>query len=215
MSHVFDPIKELQQTTAADCGALEIVEREHCFQGFYRLDRLKLKHRLFSGEMGPEISRELFVRPDAVCVLPYDPVEDKVIYVEQFRIGAIEKSANPWQLELVAGLIDKNETPTEVAYREAVEEANLELTALMPIAKYYPSVGGSDEYIYLFIGRCDSKKAGGVHGLPEEGEDIRTHIWTYEQAVEHLKQGFIQNAAGIMALQWLMLNRETVRQQWL
>lgn len=215
MPRSFDPLLDLKNTTALESGAAEIVKRDNCFKGFYRLDRLKLRHKLFSGEISPEITRELFVRPDAVCVLPYDPVLDKVIFVEQFRVGAVEKSANPWQLELVAGLIDKEEAPEQVAYREAIEEANLEILELLPIATYYPSVGGSNEYIYLFIGRCDSSKAGGIHGLEEEGEDIRTHIWSYQQAVKNLKQGLIQNAAGIMAMQWLMLNRNKVRKQWL
>lgn len=212
----FDPIVDLKEKNALKTGAVKVVSREHCFQGFYRLDRLKIQHKLFSGEEGPILTRELFVRPDAVCLLPYDPIADKVIFIEQMRVGAIDKSDNPWMLELVAGLIDKKgEAPDEVACREAEEEANLDITALLPIAQYYPSVGGSDEYIYLYIGRCDSTKAGGVHGLKEEGEDIRTHVWSYEEAVANLQQGKIQNAASIIALQWLMLNREQVRKQWL
>lgn len=212
----FNPVVDLKGKNALKTGAVKVLSREHCFQGFYRLDRLQIKHKLFSGEEGSIITRELFVRPDAVCMLPYDPVTDKVIFVEQVRIGAIDKSDNPWMLELVAGLIDKQgEDPEEVARREAGEEANLAITALLPIAQYYPSVGGSDEYIYLYLGRCDSTKAGGIHGLKEEGEDIRTHVWDYEEAVANLQQGKIQNAASIIALQWLMLNREQVRQQWL
>lgn len=210
----FDPTTDLQDTTALTSGAVQVVARETAFKGFYRLDKLSLQHRLFSGETSPIINRELFVRPDAVCVLPYDPLLDKVVFVEQFRVGAVEKSANPWMLELVAGLIDKSEEPQEVAYREAIEEANLTITDLLPIAQYYPSVGGSNEYIYLYIGRCDSSKAGGVHGLQEEGEDIRSHVWTFEQAVDHLNAGHIQNAASIMALQWLIINKERVRKEW-
>ena len=155
---------------------VEVLQRETCFKGFYRLDRLQLRHRQFAGGMGPQLSRELFVRHDAVCVLPYDPQRDSVVLIEQFRIGAMDKSSNPWLLELVAGLIDKDEQPEEVARREAVEEADLELTALWPITQYYPSPGGSDERVHLYIGRCDSEGAGGVHGLAEEGEDIRVHV---------------------------------------
>lgn len=214
MTKPFDPSIELQNTTAQASGAVQIVARTTAFKGFYQLDKLSLRHKLFSGETSSIINRELFVRPDAVCILPYDPLLDKVILVEQFRVGALEKSANPWMLELVAGLIDRNESPEEVARREAIEEANLIITDLLSIAKYYPSVGGSNEYIYLFIGRCDSSKAGGIHGLKEEGEDIRSHIWSYQEAIEHLQQGHIQNAASIIALQWLMINRERVRQEW-
>lgn len=73
----------------------EIIERANCFRGFYKLDKLRLRHELFAGGMGREISRELFVRHDAVCVLPYDPQRDEVVLIEQFRVGALDKVGNP------------------------------------------------------------------------------------------------------------------------
>lgn len=193
---------------------VEVLQRETCFKGFYRLDRLHLRHRQFAGGMGPQLSRELFVRHDAVCVLPYDPRRDSVVLIEQFRVGAMDKSANPWLLELVAGLIDKDEQPEEVAHREAEEEADLQLTALWPITQYYPSPGGSDERVHLYLGRCDSEGVGGVHGLAEEGEDIRVHVWPLEDALQAVRDGRIDNAASIIALQWLALNRAEVRGLW-
>ena len=197
-----------------DADAVEIVRREPCFSGFYRLERVHLRHRQFSGEMGPVLSRELFVRHDAVCVLPYDPVRDCVVLNEQFRVGAMDKSENPWMLEMVAGLIDKDEEPEEVAHREALEEAGLKLEALWPVTVYYPSPGGSNEKVYLYVGRCDSLGAGGVYGLPEEGEDIRVHVLSFEDALQAVKDGRINNAASIIALQWLALNRVEVRGLW-
>lgn len=193
---------------------VQLIERESCYRGFYRLDRVHLRHRQFAGGMGPQLSRELFVRHDAVCVLPYDPQRDTVVLIEQFRIGALDKSENPWLLELVAGLIDKDEQPEEVARREAVEEAGLELGALWPVTSYYPSPGGSDERVHLFVGRCDSSSAAGIHGLGEEGEDIRVHVWPLEDALQAVKDGLIDNAASIIALQWLALNRAEVRGLW-
>ena len=193
---------------------VEVVEREACFRGFYQLDRLHLRHRLFAGDMGKLISRELFVRHDAVCVLPYDPQRDCVVLIEQFRVGALDKSVNPWLIELVAGLIDKDEQPEEVARREAVEEAGLELAELWPLTQYYPSPGGSDERVHLYVGRCDSRGAGGVHGLEEEGEDIRVLVWSFDEALAALDDGRIDNAASIIALQWLALNRDKLRERW-
>lgn len=193
---------------------VEVVEREACFRGFYKLDRVHLRHRLFAGGMGKLINRELFVRHDAVCVLPYDPQRDCVVLIEQFRIGALDKSVNPWLIELVAGLIDKDEQPEEVARREAVEEAGLELAELWPLSQYYPSPGGSDERVHLYVGRCDSRGAGGVHGLEEEGEDIRVLVWSLDEALAALEDGRIDNAASIIALQWLALNRDKVRERW-
>jgi len=195
-------------------SAVHILERETCFQGFYRLDRLRLRHRQFNGGMGPELSRELFVRPDAVCVLPYDPAADAVVLVEQFRIGALDKSTHPWLLELVAGLIDTDETPESVARREAVEEAGLTLAELLPLYCYYPSPGGSDERVHLFVGRCDSSGAGGIHGLAEEGEDIRVHVFSLQEALQACTDGRINNAASLLALNWLGQNRTQVRAQW-
>ena len=193
---------------------VEVVEREACFRGFYQLDRLHLRHRLFAGGMGKLINRELFVRHDAVCVLPYDPQRDCVVLIEQFRVGALDKSVNPWLIELVAGLIDKDEQPEEVARREAVEEAGLELAELWPLTQYYPSPGGSDERVHLYVARCDSRGAGGVHGLEEEGEDIRVLVWSLDEALAALDDGRIDNAASIIALQWLALNRDKVRERW-
>ncbi|AIZ35348.1 NUDIX domain-containing protein [Pseudomonas parafulva] len=194
--------------------AVQIVERTNCFQGFYKLDKVRLRHELFAGGMGREISRELFVRHDAVCVLPYDPQRDEVVLIEQFRVGALDKTDNPWLIELVAGLIDKDEQPEEVAHREAEEEAGLHFAALWPMTRYFPSPGGSDEYVHLFLGRCSSEGAGGLHGLEEEGEDIRVRVWTFDDALQAVRDGRIANAASIIALQWLALNRDEVRGMW-
>ncbi len=194
--------------------AVEIVERANCFQGFYKLDKVRLRHELFAGGLGREISRELFVRHDAVCVLPYDAQRDEVVLIEQFRVGALGKTENPWLIELVAGLIDKDEQPEEVAHREAQEEAGLTFSALWPMTRYFPSPGGSDEFVHLFLGRCSSEGAGGLHGLEEEGEDIRVKVWAFEDALQAVRDGRIANAASIIALQWLALNRGEVRGLW-
>lgn len=192
---------------------VEIISRESGFAGFYRLDILRLRHRLFDGSWGAELQRELFVRHDAVCVLPYDPWEDSVVLIEQVRVGALDKTERPWLLELVAGLIDKDESPEEVAHREAQEEAGLELLSLAPITRYFPSPGGSDELVYLYCANVDSRGAGGVHGLAAEGEDIRVSVWSRADALAAVEDGRIDNAASIIALQWLGLHAERLRRE--
>ncbi|HDS1679551.1 TPA: NUDIX domain-containing protein [Pseudomonas putida] len=195
--------------------AVEIAERANCFKGFYKLDKVRLRHELFAGGMSGEISRELFVRHDAVCVLPYDPARDEVVLIEQFRVGALGKIDNPWLIEMVAGLIDKeSEEPEEVAHREAEEEAGLAISALWPMTRYFPSPGGSDEYVHLFLGRCTSEGAGGLHGLETEGEDIRVRVWSFDDALQAVRDGRICNAATIISLQWLALNKDEVRGMW-
>lgn len=203
------------QTFKPVAGDVEILQRELCFNGFYRLERLHLRHRLFNGGLSGDLQRELIVRHDAVCVLPYDPIRDVVVLNEQFRVGVVDKTNNPWMIEMVAGLIDKDEQPEEVAHREAMEEAGLTLTALWPVMEYFPSPGGSSERVHLFVGRCDSQGVGGVYGLEEEGEDIRVHVWPLKHAIEAVQMGRITNAASIIALQWLALNQEDVRRAWI
>ena len=194
--------------------AVDIVRREQCYQGFYKLDRVHLRHELFAGGMSHEINREVFVRHDAVCVLPYDPQRDEVVLIEQFRVGAMGKTDNPWLIELVAGLIDKEEVPEEVARREGQEEAGLVFRALWPITQYFPSPGGSNEFVHLYLGRCETTGVGGLHGLEEEAEDIRVSVWALEDALQAVRDGRIANAPSIIALQWLALNRVEVRGLW-
>jgi ADP-ribose pyrophosphatase len=201
--------------TKATPSATEIIKREECFKGFYQLDRVHLRHELFAGGMSREISREVFVRHDAVCVLPYDPQRDEVVLIEQFRVGAMGKAQTPWLIELVAGLIDKVEEPEEVARREGEEEAGLTFSSLWPITRYFPSPGGSTEFVHLYLGRCSTVGVGGLHGLEEEAEDIRVTVWAYEDALQAVRDGRISNAASIIALQWLALNRAEVRGLWL
>lgn len=205
----------MTEANESQAPAVEILSREICFQGFYRMARFRLRHRQFSGALGPELEREVFVRPDAVCVLPYDAVRDEVVLIEQFRVGVMEKTAHPWLLEPVAGLVDKQGEAVEaVAHREAEEEAGLTLQSLWPISTYFPSPGGSDEQVYLYLGRCSTAEAGGIHGLEEEGEDIRVHVWSLDEALAGVRDGRINNAAAIIALQWLALNRAEVRGLW-
>lgn len=193
---------------------VEILERTTCFQGFFRMERYRLRHRLFSGGWSPVLLRELFERGHAAAVLPYDPVLDQVVLIEQFRVGALSAPGGPWLLEIVAGVIDHGETAEEVVRREALEEADCPIEVLVPICDYLVSPGGTSERISLFCGKVDSSRAGGVHGLAEEGEDIRVLVAPFAVALEHVRTGKINSASAIIALQWLALNRGEVRQCW-
>lgn len=188
-------------------------KRETLFQGFYRVDKLHLRHRQFAGGMGPLLVRELFVRPPAVGVLVYDADIDGVLLIEQFRVGALD-DAHPWQMEIVAGLIGPGELLEEVARREALEEAGVTIDAMEKVMEFMPSAGGSDERFTLFVGRADLARAGGIHGLPEEGEDIRVNVMSVTQALAALHSGRINNAPCILALQWLALNKPRLQAQW-
>lgn len=193
---------------------VEILGHSVVFDGFFRMERYHLRHTLFSGGLSDELVRELFRRGRVAAVLPYDPVHDAVVLVEQFRIGAMEDEAGAWLLEPVAGYAEPGEAVEQVARREADEEAGLHLQTLHRICDYYPSPGASSEQVSLFCGQVDTAKAGGVHGLAGEGEDIRSHVLPCDQALERVNTGGITSAMTIIALQWLALNRTYLQAQW-
>lgn len=192
----------------------QLFEKSTLFQGYFRVDFYRFRHRLFAGGWSGEVRREVFERGHAVVVLPYDPERDAVVMIEQFRIGAAAAGLPMWQLEVVAGIIDDGETPEAVARREAREEANCEILDLMPIYHYLASPGGTSESVRLFCGRVDSRGLGGIHGLPDEHEDIRVEVVPFAAAQAWLEGGRIGNAPTIIALQWLVLNRESLRRRW-
>ncbi|MEJ2061085.1 MAG: NUDIX domain-containing protein [Gammaproteobacteria bacterium] len=192
----------------------EELDRDTLYEGFYNLYRYHLRHQLFAGGTSDVMTRELIDRGHAAGVLPYDPQRDRVVLIEQFRVGAMESSKGPWLMEVVAGLIDPGESPEEVVRRESQEEAGLELGELIHIHDYYSSPGGSNERITLYAARVDSEGAGGIHGLAHEHEDIRVHVMSLDEALERLRSGLIDNAMAIIALQWAALNRERLKQAW-
>lgn len=193
----------------------EILERTVRYDGYFRIVEYCLHHELFNGGRSAPIRRECFERGHSVSVLPYDPELDAVALVEQFRVGALEAPRGPWLLEVIAGVIEPGEPPAAVARREALEEAGCRLDELIPISRYLVSPGGTSEQVVLFAARADLADVGGVHGLDEEDEDIRVHVVPMAEASEMLSNGTIQAAAPIIALQWLALNRERLRELWL
>lgn len=194
---------------------IEILDKITCYKGFFRIDRYRLRHRLFNGEWGPVITRELFERGHAAAVLPYDPIRDEVILIEQFRIGALDAPGGPWLTEIIAGIMEANETPEAVVKRESIEEANCIITDLVPLYDYLVSPGGMTERIAVYCGRVDATHAGGIHGATDEGEDIKVLAVSRETALSYLQTGRINSASAIIALQWLALNREQLLTQWM
>ncbi|MHA1564853.1 MAG: ADP-ribose diphosphatase [Alphaproteobacteria bacterium] len=195
-------------------NGVEIVDKTIVYDGFFRLTRYKIRHRLFGGGMGAVIDREVFERGKAAVVLPYDPVRDEVVLLEQFRVGALVAGRPPWLIEIVAGIIESGESAEDVARREAQEEAGLELGRLERIGEIICSPGGCTETFTIFCGEVSSENAGGLFGLDHEGEDIRAFTLSFEETYERLKSGEIDNAASVIAVQWLALNRESLRRRW-
>lgn len=193
---------------------VDVVERSCAFDGYFRIDRYRLRHRLYRGGLGPELVREVLERGHAAAVLPYDPLRDAVVLIEQFRPGAFAAGWRPWVLECVAGIIEPGESVEQVVRREAAEEAGCALQELVPIARFLPSQGVSSETVALYCGRVDSSAVGGIHGLSHEGEDILARCYRLKEANRLVERGKIVNATALIALQWLRLESEALRRRW-
>jgi nudix-type nucleoside diphosphatase (YffH/AdpP family) len=192
--------------------AISAVRQAHA--GFFGVEVRDLTHRRFDGSMSPVMTREAFVSGDAVTVLPYDTVRDRVLLIEQFRAGPLGRGDPlPWQLEAIAGRIDPGETPEDAARREAVEEAGLVLGQLEPVAEYYPSPGAMTEYIYSFVALCDLPDGvAGVFGAEEEAEDIKGHLLGFDALMAAVAGGEVANAPMILTALWLQRERGRLRQ---
>ncbi|WP_393969588.1 ADP-ribose diphosphatase [Kluyvera intermedia] len=194
---------------------VEIIARETVYRGFFSLDLYRFRHRLFNGEMSGEVKREIFERGHAAVLLPFDPVRDEVVLVEQVRIAAYDTSETPYLLEMVAGMIEEGETVEDVARREAQEEAGLEVGRVKKCLSYLASPGGTSERLTIMVGEVDATTAEGIHGLAEEHEDIRVHVVSREFAYQCVEDGKIDNAASVIALQWLQLHYQDLRKEWI
>ena len=188
---------------------------ENLHRGFFRMDHFQLRHRLFAGDWSPVLSREIMLRDPVAAVIPYDPVRDRVVLIEQFRGGMFAAGdPRPWSIEIVAGIIEKGETVTEMARRETLEETGCRVGRLEKVMDFYPSPGGCSEFVTVFCGEVSSDGVGGIHGLTEEGEDIRVFTESVDDAIAHVASGAINNSIGIIGMQWLALNRSALQQRW-
>jgi ADP-ribose pyrophosphatase len=194
---------------------VEIARTQTVAARHLRIDTFGFRHRLFSGEWSAERNYDVLRRGQAVAIVLYDPDRDRVVLVEQFRLPALIAGSSPWQLEIAAGLIDTDETPQAVAVRETHEETGLALIGEpIPIQRYLSSAGNSDEAVVLFCGRVDSTAAAGVHGLPEEHEDIRVVVKTLAEVEVLLDRGAIESGHTLIGLYWLLRHRDRLRRLW-
>ena len=196
-------------------GAGEVVEdaKRVLHAGFFSVEESRLRFRRFDGRMSEPVRREVFVSGDAVTVLPYDPVRDRVLVVEQMRMGPYGRGDPlPWQLEVIAGRIDPGETPEDCARREALEEAGLTLGPLEKVAEFYSSPGAMTEYLYSYVALCDLPDgAAGVFGLAAEVEDIRGHLVAFDALMALVAGGEVSNAPLILTALWLQRERGRLR----
>jgi ADP-ribose pyrophosphatase len=193
---------------------VEILEKRPVFRGYFRVDFYRLRHIRFDGSWSEPMEREVFERGHAAALLPYDPIREQFVLCEQFRVGSLAAGMDPWQLEIVAGIIEESERPEEVALREVQEESGLVATELWPIQRYLVSPGGTSETVFLYLGKVSSENAGGIFGLASENENIRASVMPEAKLREFVDENRLTNAATIIAAQWFFLNRAKIREKW-
>ncbi|PJG42651.1 NUDIX hydrolase [Acinetobacter tandoii] len=191
---------------------VDILSREYLFRGFIQVEKVSLRHRLFQqSDYTSVIHRELIQRPEAAGVLIYNDQQQKFALIEQFRIGAMDDPDSPWQLEVIAGVLDGDESPESCIRRESLEESGCELQALQHLFSFYPSAGACAELFHLYSAEATLPEQGGIFGVADEGENIQLHILDYADIRSLLTNGRLRNAPVIMALQWLEQHINTIR----
>jgi len=197
----------------AAAGDVDTIRRSTPYAHFFSVEEHDIRFRRFDGAFSPPVNRAAFISGDAATVLPYDPVRDRVLVVEQFRVGPHARGdANPWFLEAVAGRIDPFETPEDCARREACEEAGVDLQALIPVAQYYPSPGAKTEFLYSFVALCDlPDDRPRLGGMADEAEDIRAHVIGFDRLMQIITLPEGGNGPLILTAMWLAANRDRLR----
>lgn len=182
----------------------EIKSREFLYTGFIRVEKISLRHQLFNQtQYSALIQRELIHRKEAAGVLIYNDQQQRFALIEQFRVGAIDDAVSPWQLEIIAGVLDGDESPESCIRRESLEESGCEIEGLAHLYSFYPSAGACDEIFHLYVAEAKLPKQGGIFGMPDEGENIQLHIISYQDLPALFSSQRLRNAPVIMALQWL------------
>ncbi len=194
---------------------IEIVEKKTAYKGYLQVDVYRLRHKKFDGTWSGVLPpREVCERGHAVGVLLYDPDQDKLVMLEQFRVGAAAGGGPAWMREIVAGIIEEGETPEAVARRESVEEAHCTVSDLVKICDYFSSPGVLSEKVTVFCGRVDCTGAGGIGGLAEEHEDIRIDVIDADEGIRLLDENLLNNSVTVIALGWFARQRDALRRQW-
>ncbi len=198
---------------ARDVSKDVIVHRHHrAHVNYFAMEEIDLQHRQYDGTMGPTLNRSALLQGSAVIVLPYDPVRDTVLLIEQFRAPVyLIDDPEAWMWEPVAGMIDPGETPEQAAHREGMEEAGIAFDALHSAGGGYSSSGSSTEYVYLYVGLGDLTDPAITAGLTTEGEDIRSRVLPFDMFIAMVDRGEFKDLPLLTLAHWLARHRDRLR----
>ena len=189
---------------------VEVLDQTNKYESHVGVDRVRLRHRQLSGQLGLPIERDMIRVPAAVGILPYDPVRDEIVLIRQFRIGVWGAGEPPWLVESVAGVIDDGEDAEATARRETIEETGCNVSELHFVCAYFPSPGIITERVTLYCGITDTTDAGGNHGLVHEGEDIEAFVKPWDEAWEDVQTGKFFDAKLLLIMMWLSQNKKSL-----
>lgn len=192
---------------------VEVKKIERILDDFFKVDRAVLQFENFDGSMSPEIVRLNFDRGDSVGAIIYNSSNQSLVFVKQFRYPIYTKEQDhAWSLEIVAGVIDDDDSPEAAMLKEIKEETGYQTNELKVLFSFYPTPGGSNEKVFLFFARVNQEDRiykGG--GLAEEGENIELVEIPIKTTFEMLKSGEISDAKTIIALQWLKTRQRLLK----
>ena len=198
---------------------VELCSEQRVWSGRFPLDVVRFRHRRFDGATSGVKTWEVWRRGRAAAVLPYDPVADVVVLIEQFRLPALMAGLDPVLVELPAGLCDDGETAEATARREMMEEMGLSVGTLRRIGGVLLTPGGADEVCELYAGHVQAPDAdgdgiAGHAGMADEHEDIRVRVWPAARAIGAALSGQITNSVTMIGLLWLAAQRDLLRKEW-
>ena len=183
-----------------------IQEKKILSDNWYKLYKVSFEIENSKGER-INTSREAYDRGNGAAILPYDPLNKKIILTNQFRLPTfINGNKTGMLIEACAGLLDKDD-PVSCIKREAEEETGYRLTEVTKIFEAYMSPGSVTEILYFFIAAYDSSmKINNGGGIDEEHEDIEVLELSFDKAYSMIYSGEIKDGKTIMLLQYLKLN---------
>jgi len=131
-------------------------------------------------------TREYVKHPGGVGLIAI--VDNKLVLVSQYRYPYHKEI-----LEIPAGKLEKGEDPMQAGLRELEEETGFKANKLISLGCIYPTVGYSDEIIYLFA--TDNLVKTKTHF--DEDENIDTKLYSLNEVNEMIKSGLIVDSKTI------------------
>ena len=192
-SRALDPAEPLRDELAE----LEVVASDLVYDGMVwdvRSDTVRYGNG--------EIVRQYIDHHGASAIVAVDE-DDRVLLIQQYRHPIRHRD---W--EIPAGLLDvPGESPLETARRELAEEVDLVADEWRPLVSLFPTPGGSDEVVHVFLAR-GLTAVGHAHAREAEEADIRIEWVPLADAVTGVLEGRLRN--GILATS-LLAAAETLR----